>query len=72
MEGIVDTNEGVEPFEDLIDRLIPAPTVPPSLNHSLVVAINGEMPAICASASEVVDETLEANSLRPTNVTLAL
>ena len=75
MEGVdrvINSDEGMDAFEYFVDGFVPASTVPPSLNNSLVVTVNGEVPASCASTEEVADKTLEANSFRPSNVPLSM
>jgi len=72
MEGVLNANEGMELFEDLIDGTIAALTIPPYLNHSFVVSIYGKVPANCASVMEVVDKPLKANSFGTTNVLLTI
>ena len=72
MVGFTGANERVEPSEDLIDRAIVTSAIVPTLNHSLVVAMNGEVPTIGASIEEVVHKTLKANSFGPVNVALSV
>ena len=72
MDGIVDANEGVEVFENLINGSILAPAIPQPFDNSFVVTIYGEVLASCVCAPEVVDKTLEANSFCPTDVPLSL
>ena len=43
VEGIVDANEGVEPFEDLIDWVVATPAVPPTFDHSFVISEYGKV-----------------------------
>lgn len=45
MEGFVNADEGVEPFEDLIDGVVATPAVPPTFDHSFVISIYGKVAA---------------------------
>ena len=70
--GAVEVNEFVKPLEDLVDRCILTSAIPPTLNHSLVVSIDDEMPSQGASVDKVADQTLEANSFGPANVLMVM
>jgi hypothetical protein len=71
MKG-VDANECMKLFEDFINSVISAPAVPPSFDNTLVVTVDGEMAACCASTVEVTDKTFKAKSLCPANILLTM
>jgi hypothetical protein len=52
MYGVFNTNVGVKLFEDLVDHMVAAPAVPPSLNNSFVITMDCEVLASCANVSE--------------------
>lgn len=45
VERVIDADQGMELFEDLVNRTVVAPTIPPTFNHALVVSIDDEVPA---------------------------
>ena len=58
--------------EDLVDRVISASAILPTLNHSLVVSIDCEVPSSGVRVDEVAKNTLNANSFSPTDILLAM
>ena len=72
MEGVLDADKGMEMFEYLVNRVVVASAIPPTLNHSFVVSVDGEVPANSHRVEEVAYCTLEANSFGPANVFLTM
>jgi len=55
-------------LEDLVDGSVSAPPVPPSLNHTFVVALQPVVIRVANVGDNCVSEQLESNSFSPTNV----
>ena len=72
MEGVLNADKGVEMFEYLVNRVVVASAIPPTLNHPFVVSIDSEVPANSCRVEEVAYCTLKANSFGPTNVSLTM
>ena len=65
-------NECIDPLENFVDGVVATLTVPPTLDHSFVVSMDGEMPSNVARVVEVVYQTFKANSFHPSNISLSV
>ena len=71
-ERVNNADKGVDPLKDFIDGMVATLTVPPTLDHSLVVSMDGKVPASMARVVEVMYQTFEANSFHPFNILLSV
>lgn len=62
----------VYPSEDLINLPVPAPIVPPSLNDSIVIAVDEKVGVAVTLWDEDPNEAFEANGLSPSDVSCSI
>ena len=65
-------NGRVNLLEDFVDGTVVTLTILPTLNHSLVVSMDDEVPYSMARVVEVAYQTLEANSFCPSDILLSM
>jgi len=67
--GVIEAfEEGVNPAEYVVDGSTFAPVVPPSLDHSLVVAVNPKVSARTNKPGEGSNKQFKADRLCPSDV----
>ena len=72
VEGVDNANESVDPLENFVDGAVVTLTIPPTINHSFVVSMDGEMPSNMARVIEVAYLTFEVNSFCPSDISLSV
>ena len=65
-------DECIDPLENFIDGVVVTLTILPTLNHSFVVSMDGEVASNEARVIEVAYQTFEANSFHPSNISLSM
>ena len=65
-------DEGVDPLKDFVDGMVTTSTVLPTLNHSLVVSVDGKVPSSMARVIEMAYQTFKANSFCPSDISSSL
>ena len=65
MVEVIGIDKGMKMSEDLIDGTVLTSAIPPTLDHSLVVPIDDEVPTRGPRVDEVVDRTLKNQQPQP-------
>jgi hypothetical protein len=59
-------------LEDVVDGSTAAPSIPPTFDHSFVVAVYGEMPLQLFVIREVSNQAFESEGFGPTDIPMPI